>query len=405
MINYHVVLTCVLFFSLMLPHPAVGVSSMQNELGQRHSDILQHLAPRYAQIARENIITVNNRTAIVPSPIYANGIYARDAFFAGVGLDDQELSFKLYEWFAAAQDSQTGQIPTAIAFDRADHSLQPQDDESTLLFVIWSFILHRTGFDVDVTNVEAAWGHVQTHVRNGRYYSSPGHFRYWADCWTLPRADVISYVQGLYAVAAHAAHYFGQVSDYATVDAAKFNYQALYNAAYGFLPLSASGSGRSVQDVSALLPEFLHRFLLDDGILSDAKVTSTVDRHLATLSAYSADGTLIGIKVLADRTGGFLPGQMFAEVCSSMSNPGDYHNGGYWPMYTIVELALGYSISQDPKYRIALEQLVEYEAEQGMGVEYWQLMRGSEGNVPPGRGHYSWNVFGLLALQYAGLVI
>ena len=404
MIKKHVALMCILLCNLMLPRPAAGASYWQGESGQRHSDVLQQLAPRYAQIARENIVTVNNRTAIVPSPIYANGIYARDAFFAAVGLDDHELSFKLYEWFAAAQDSRTGQIPTAIAFDPADQSLQPQDDESTLLFVIWSFILHRSGADVDLTSVAAAWEHVQTHVRNGRYYSSPGHFRYWADCWMLPRADVISYVQGLYAVAAHAAHYFGQVSDFATVAAAEYNYQALYNAAYGFLPLGASRTGRSVQDVSALLPEFLHRLLLDDGILSNAKVLSTVDRHLATLGVYAADRTLIGVKVLADVTGGFLAQQMFADDCSSMSSPGDYHNGGYWPMYTIVELALAYSIAQDPKYRIALEQLVEHEAEQGMGVEYWQLMRGSEGNVPSGRGHYSWNVFGMIALQYAGLV-
>jgi hypothetical protein len=397
-------LVCVMLLSLTPALPTSGADYEQTTGERERSAILQQLAPRYAQIARENIVTAHGRTAIVPSPAYANGIYARDAFFAAVGLDDLELSFKLYTWFADGQNKQTGQVPTAIAFDPADQSLQPQDDESTLLFIIWSFILHRAHYDIDRASVAAAWDHVQTHVRNGLYYSAAGNFRYWADCWTLPRPGVIAYVQGLYALAAEAAHDFGFVDDDKTVAAAKNGYRALYNDPLGFLPLGAGSPGRSIQDVSALLPEFLHRLLLAEGILADAQVLATVDHHLATLGAHSGEGTLIGLRVLADSTGAFLSPALFAAGCANMSRPGDYHNGGYWPMYTLVELALAYAIAPETRYRLALEQLVAYEAEQGMGVEYMQLVRGAEGYVPPRRGHYSWNVLALLALRYAELV-
>ena len=381
---------------------AHAIDSQQADSGGK-SAVLQKLAPRYAEIARSNIRTVRSRPALVPSPVYANGIYARDAFYAVLGLDDPTLSARLYAWFADAQNPATGQIPTAVAFDPADKSLQPQDDESTLLFVIWSLLLHRTGHDIDPAGVAAAWNFIQTHVRNGSYYSAPGSFRYWADCWTLPRPDVIAYVQGLYASAAEAAHFLG-VADAGEAAAAEAAYRALYRQASGFLPLSAGGPGRSVQDVSALLPEFLHRWLFKDAMLPDAQVLATVDHHLATLSVYADGGALIGIKILGDSAGGFLAPSLFAADCAGMSSPGDYHNGGYWPMYTLVELALAYSITPDPRYRAALEQLVGAEAEEGLGVEYWQLRQGSEGYVPAIRRQYSWNALALRAMRYAGLV-
>lgn len=396
-------LACVLLFSLASPHPAGAARFAQAAGEPPPSPLLQQLAPRFAEIARANIVSVRGQTALVPSPVYANGIYARDAFFAAVGLDDPALSRKLYAWFAAAQNKQSGQIPTAIAFNPADTTLQPQDDESTLLFVIWSFILQQAGYEVELAPVAAAWKHVQTHVRGGLYYSAAGHFRYWADCWALPAPGVISYVQGLYALAAAGAHELA-VADAAAVDAARAGYRSLFNGPLGFLPLGAGAYSRTLQDVSALLPEFLHRLLLEEGLLPDAQVLSTVDHHLDTLGAYAADGSLIGLRVLADRRGGFLPSTAFAEGCAHMSRGGDYHNGGYWPMYTLAELALAYAIAPQGRYRLASEQLVAYEAAQGLGIEYIQLVPGSEGYVPPRRGQYSWNVLALRALQYAGLV-
>ena len=389
------VLICMLLLSATPPRPAQAAV-------REHSPLLQQLAPRYAEVARANILSVRGQVALVPSPVYANGIYARDAFFAAAGLDDAALSRKLYAWFAAAQNKQTGQIPTAIAFNPADTSLQPQDDESTLLFLVWSFILQQEGFDVDLAPVAAAWKHVQTHVRNGLYYSAAGNFRYWADCWTLAQPGVISYVQGMYALAAAGAQELG-IADAAATAAARAGYRSLFNGPLGFLPLGAGSAGRT-QDVSALLPEFLHRLLLGEGMLPDAQVLSTVDHHLDTLSVRAADGKLLGLRVLADRTGGFLPSTAFAEGCAGMSRPGDYHNGGFWPMYTLVELALAYAIAPAPRYRLALEQLVSYEAEYGLGIEYIQLVEGSEGYVPPRRGQYSWNVLALRALRFAGLV-
>ena len=220
---------------------------------------------------------------VVPSPVYANGIYARDAFFAVLGLGDLGLARTPSAGLSRRRRAATGQITTAIPFDPADVSLQPQDDETALLYLIWAGYLHRAGVEVDEQIVGLAWDFVQSHVTDGAYVSLPGRFRYWADCWRLDQPDTITYNQGLYALAARLLAETGLAGvTQADAGAAAARYRSLYRADLGFLPLSAAAPGADVQDVSALLPEFLHRYLLGEGLLEDAVVLSTVDHGLAT---------------------------------------------------------------------------------------------------------------------------
>ncbi len=50
------------------------------------SPILQNLYPIYQETARLNMRDISGQLAVVPSPVYANGIYARDAFYTSLGL-------------------------------------------------------------------------------------------------------------------------------------------------------------------------------------------------------------------------------------------------------------------------------------------------------------------------------
>lgn len=367
------------------------------------SALLQVNVHHYVDMARSNVRTVDGRRAIVPSPIYANGIYARDAFYAAFGIEDPDLSDESYRWFEGAQNPETGQITTAVPFDPTDASLQPQDDETTLLFTIWSGILHRSGRPIDRQVVERAWAFVQGHVEDGQYVSAPGDFRYWADCWQLSGPDVIAYNQGFYALAARFALEMGLsgVTE-ATVTDAVSGYRAIYRPDLGFLPLSAWDAGNGAQDVSALLPELLYRYHFDEGLLDDAAVLSSVDHNLATASITGDDGSLVGIKNIAAADGGFAYPANFS--CTSMRRPGDYHNGGYWPMYTLAELALAYGIESRTSYRTAIETLVEQELGDGSPKEYWELSPGREGTLQPGRDDYSWNALLVPVFRWAGLI-
>ncbi len=367
------------------------------------SPTLQRLSPIYQETARANIRDIGGHLAVVPSPVYANGIYARDAFYTSLGLGDPELFEQAYRWFEDAQNPQTGQITTAIAFDPADHSLQPQDDEGTLIFLIWSGLLQRAGYETDPEVIDRALEFVQNHVRDDRYVSAPGIFRYWADCWEVTEAEVITYNQGLYALALRflvELEHPGVSQE--MVERATEGYRERYRPELGIITQGLLGPGATMQDGSALLPEFLHRLFFDEGMLADADVLTTVDTRLATASVYDHTGQLVGIKIIADADGSFAYPGLFD--CPTMRNPGDYHNGGNWPLWTNIELALAHSISPKPAYRQALETLVERELADGSPKEYWELQEGRVGVASLGRDVHAWNVLIVPALRMAGLV-
>lgn len=368
-----------------------------------HSPTLQTAAVTYAAMGRTNVRDIAGRTAVVPSPVYANGIYVRDAFYTVLGLGDLNLATDAFRWFEQSQDPQTGQITTALPFDPADTSLQPQDDESTLLYLIWAGYLHRAGVKIDAQVVARAWAFVQRHVADHTYRSPSGRFRYWADCWQLDQPDTISYNQGLYALAVRLLAETGLAGvTPADADAAAAVYRSLYRADLGFLPLSAGAPGHAVQDVSALLPEFLHRYLMGAGLLGDEAVLAAVDHTLRTALVYDAAGVPVGIKNIARADGSFADPGWFA--CADNRSVGDYHNGGYWPMYTLVELALAYGVQPRPAYRELIETLAARETAGGTTQEYWNLGRGRIGEVQPGRTDYAWNALIAPALRWAGLI-
>ena len=57
------------------------------------------------------------------------------------------------------------------------------------------------------------------------------------------------------------------------------------------------------------------------------------------------DKTLAGLKVICAPDGSFLPPERFSVP--SLNDPGHYQNGGYWPMYTLIALALRYKLAPD----------------------------------------------------------
>jgi hypothetical protein len=354
----------------------------------------------YEAAARGNIVEVEGRRALLSSPLYP-GIYVRDSLFGAWGLGDAALGFDCYQWFAETQ-LESGQVRTAAPLHPHEH-FEPQDDESSLLFVIASDWLRRRGYRLDEERIARAYAWVQTHVRDHTYISPPGPFRYWADTVSPNFSEAIAYNQGLLCLARRAMTSMGLGGVTAgDVAAARECYRSFYDATWGYLTLGKHSRFARTQDVSAIFPEFLSRYLYDEPILADEMVVSHAARIRRNASVYYADGRLAGLKVISAASGDFLPQTWFHAP--TLNSPGEYHNGGYWPLYTLVALALAYAITGYNLYTQIIAQLVVNElAADHQPKEIIKLAPGQVGTFDPARANHTWNALIRAACVWCGL--
>lgn len=374
-------------------------------LAARRQTDWQTLLPNYTAAALGNIVSARGGRALLSSRLYP-GTYVRDALFWGpLALNDPTLGADCYRWFAESQ-LESGQIRTAVPLNSADAStLQPQDDEGTLLFIIASDWLRRSGrLDVlDAERIERAYGWVAAHVIDHCYLSSPGAFRYWADTVAPDRAETISHNLGLLCLARRAmvGMGLGGVTE-ADVQTSHNALRALYDPYAGYLPLGQFSNFARAQDVSATFPEWLSRYLYDEPILTNDMIASHAARLVISASVFDDQGRLAGIKNVSDDKGGFLPPHWF--FAANLNAPGEYQNGGYWPMYTHVMLALGYKLTAHPRYPRIAEALVRLEMQaDGRTKEMMRLSPGSVGTFEPMRRDYTWNALIPVVLRWAGI--
>lgn len=368
----------------------------------------QNLLPIYTNAALGNIVEIEGRRAMLSSRLYP-GTYVRDALFWGpLALDDPDLGYECYRWFAESQ-LENGQIRSAVPLRPEDaDALDPKDDEGTLLFIIASDWLRSNGYqlrrELNVDQIERAYLWVEQHVANHRYLSPAGPFRYWADTINPDRDETISHNQGLLCLARRAMVNMGLggvTED--DVAAARAAWRAMYDSNAGYLPLGQYSNFARAQDNSSVFPEWLSRYLYDEAILTDEMVVSHAAHMVGSASVYDDGGHLAGIKIICGESGEFLPQEWFHEA--ALNVPGDYQNGGYWPVYTHVMLALAYSITPDPQYARMIEALVRYELEpDGHTKEIMRLSPGMIGASQDARVDYTWNALIPVAVRWAGLV-
>jgi hypothetical protein len=363
------------------------------------------LLPDYFASARHNSVTRNGRRAMLSSHIYPKATFIRDAFYGPLAMNDIALSAECYQWFARTQDRVTGQIRTAVPFDPADEPLfAPGDDDSTMLFIIWSAWLKRNRVPIDAAAIEKAFAFVQSHVRDDQFVSPAGGFCYWADTVKFDTSERIAHNQGLYVLTLHALRWLGlgQVVD-RTITNAQSHYADFFQPDLAALTLGKDSWWNDKLDISALFPEFLLRWLYHQFALPDTSIRSAVDRFRQIASVHRADKSLAGLKVICAADGSFLGRERF--LAPELNRPGEYHNGGYWPMYTLTALAMSYRIAPDEALRGLIEQLVEIElAADHTSKEVIILAPSAVGTVDPDRSGYTWNALIVPALKWAGVV-
>jgi len=388
---------------LRLALGVIGGSGLSLISGPEHSRAAdwRDLLNDYESGARHNIVFVNGRRALLSAELYP-GTYIRDALFWGpLALNDSKLGAECYQWFNDSQ-LESGQIRSAVALDPSEESLlTPQDDEGTLLFIIATDWLRRSGHGYDTERVIRAWEWIQPHVKAHLYISPQGSFRYWADTIMLNTAESIAYNQGLLCLALRAMRNIGLggvlESD---VSAAQAAYRSFYNGYY--MLLGRWSRFATAQDISAIFPEFLSRYLYGEPILTDEIIVRHVKRIVGNTAVWSPDKRLLGIKTISKFNGAFFNPLWF--YAPGLNAPGDYQNGGHWPMYNLVALAMVYKITGDAAYLHMIGDLVENElAKDHQSKEVMLLVQGMQGGFDPARVNYTWNALIHPALIWAGI--
>jgi hypothetical protein len=380
------------------------VASLTEEPSAAAASSVSWLLRYYFADARNNIVFRNRRRAMLSSHVYPKATFVRDSLYGPLAMNDIALSAECYHWFAAAQNPDTGQIRCAVPFLAENEPLfQIWDDDSTLLFVIWAAWLKRNRVKLDPAPVEKAWAFIMTHVHDDFYLTPAQPICYWADTVAFDTPERVAHNQGLYLLATRsmAEHGWGNVGA-GEVDRARARYVEFYRPEWGTMVLGKDSWWADKLDISTLFPEFLLRWLFKESALPDEAIRQTVDRYIPLASVYTQDQTLAGLKVICALDGAFLPPERFAVPV--LNGPGHYQNGGYWPMYTLIALALRYAIGPDKSLQDLIETLVRTElAKDHRSKEIIILAPGVEGASDPNRSGYTWNALIVPALKWAGV--
>ena len=179
-------------------------------------------------VAESNLL--DSRTGWVrPSPNYS-GSWVRDSFWIS-GFLGPEVGRKSLAHFGARLTGE-GQAPTKLdSYSGPPHFY---DDESTLLYLIWSYRDSAQPME----RVAQSWKWIKEHVSpDGSYWTASGTFHTWHDILLFLERDVASYNQGLYAVATLAAQKMG-LAEPEEVESAARAYRRMYRSDLGYLPVS-----------------------------------------------------------------------------------------------------------------------------------------------------------------------
>lgn len=259
---------------------------------------------------------------VVPAVEYANQQYCRDAF-----------------WIATM-------LPDSIAAQCLKNELDSVNHyaEYPLFIPIWAYRTIKAGGNVDLEKVQAYVDVIETHIKDGYYYSYDKNdgrkdFQYWNDMVAFDTTDVITHNQGLLSTALLCARELKL--DFKTQpELAIKNYQGLFNKELGFFPLSKKKNFILSPDV--LVGDLLAQMYLNRQLLNKEQV----EQHYK--SVVNKSKTKFGYKIVAAANGDYLPpeaydfGSYISQVNKEDMPKGSYQNGGSWTLYDMLFLIDAY---------------------------------------------------------------
>ena len=272
------------------------------------------------KLLQGNIIYLPISLFVRASPFYSDN-WLLDTFMGTLFLDLPDLEFRLLNQFTSP-DIQP-QLPTTRLFP--GNRFWAFDDESTMLGLIWRADLWQRGISLGFKESEdwaERWQWIRRHVQEGFYGTPPGIRYSRPDVFRFHKADVITYNQGIYAVAALSARKMELEEDQLVEEEAIQAYQSLASS-----PRRLKFSRNlPYTDGSVLFGEFLALHLFGRLLLSD----ETVERSMALMSRLNGQ---IPVVLKNDRS--YLSPSEFNRPYQ----PGDYQNRAEWPVWSAIAQA------------------------------------------------------------------
>ncbi len=309
------------FLSETLPEVVdlLSFGNCSNQISNLRADLSNKMSavdPRVMDLLQRNFIYFPDEIFLRASPYHTDS-WGRDSFYTALSINDPMIEMHLLER-SLGRGYRYPQVPTTrIIFSDREWFF---DDETTALSLTWRAKIAKLGFRLRSSGKQAwqdrfEW--LQSHCEDGSYITPAGTERSWFDTFNFPEPDILSYNQGIYAVATLAAERLGlKTSPNATKDA-RLAYQKLTHPS-GRLQFSKN---YPYKDASSLTGEYLALTIFGESLLDDETV-------LATES--SLDSVAGGYKVVTTASGEFLDASQFNRPYL----PGDYHNGADWPFFS-----------------------------------------------------------------------
>ena len=394
---------------LLVPRVAVAA---QSEPAVPHRSFVQSVANVSSGRMRRSVADMLMTTArecvrdasgwTVPSPIYGD-MYVRDSFWVAAALERLDVSSGIVGHFGlAVRESPDGRCPTFLRHAPRPPLESVRFDESTLMFVLHSYVLARMDGRVDQGTLGITYQHIARQMYGGAFVTwgeyrterseEIGCYHYWIDTYRpngrpLPSPEVMAYTQGLAAVALQCLLRMRVPGvDPPLVALAEQAYVGMRSPVDSWaLPQRA---GSSNLDVSALVGEALSLYWFDRSLLGRERVSATIHRFARS---HHVDGAFLGFKVLTGHDGNLRPASEF--IVDVSNPPGYYHNGGSWFLYDALalyaagrhglggaELLLADRLASEIRYEVASH-------------EYLSTSVDALGKGEPRRIGYGWNAF------------
>ncbi|MBE7043118.1 MAG: hypothetical protein E7399_06445 [Ruminococcaceae bacterium] len=251
---------------------------------------------------------------VVPGIEYANYQYPRDAFWQSMILP-KEMADQCY-----------------MAINPGRYSYA----ENGLFYLIWSYRNLKNGGGLNEESVKGALQYVSQFCRDGCYCTNKGDeteyefkIQSWYDICAFEWDDVITYNQGLLAVAMRAAEEMGLTPPVKWQDAAE-EYKKQFNGTY--FPLSRK---KQCLSLDVFIGDILFFLLFDECVLSDDVVQKCYQYVI------EHNNTPYGRKVVCGEQGEFLPMEFhgaYGYICPHQKElqPGEYAYGSSYYLYEML---------------------------------------------------------------------
>ncbi|MEN1783623.1 MAG: hypothetical protein AAGF77_00660 [Bacteroidota bacterium] len=312
------------------PHEftAVVLHSEAKDFKGMRKDVIQHAALHFSKKTYDDAFGALSFTTaymnlrrndsgksdfwVVPAVEYANTQYGRDAFW---------ISTMLTPNFAG--ECLKSELVEVNHFA-----------EYPLFALIWAYRVWSEGFHVDNAQLQQYVDAIEERVHDHGYYSyweGDGRldFQYWGDVMAFEKDDLISYNQGLFALAIRMARDMGLKTEIQPEQALAL-YQDLFNDDMGYMPISRK---KEILGPDPLVPDLLSQIYLKEKMLTDQQVT----QHFNRMVKYAK--TPYGFKIVATPKGEYLPPEAYdipgyqSQVNREKMPDGRYFRGGSYFLY------------------------------------------------------------------------